>query len=177
MPMSDALSQGVHVNYSPTATYAVGVLSEWMRGNEYTMNTFELDTLPFRRNTATSQANIYLKFGAGVAEDDKEEKPAMWTGLAADWESRRYFTSYEVRLINAVDIETSMQEKARVGIAPYVAEFGNLHTWLMVQVDHHPGKEETFEVTPLVRLFKGPTLAEIGYSNRRNLLFNVTYLF
>lgn len=177
MPMSDAMEQGVHINYSPSFKYSVGVVSEYMREDEYSMHTFELNTLPWRLNNENSQANVYLKFGVGVAEDDKEVRPAMWTAFAADWEDRRYFTSYEARFINAVDIEQTAHQSARVGIAPYVAEFGSLHTWLMLQVDHHPSEEDNFEVTPLVRFFKGPTLMEIGYGSNRNLLFNVTYVF
>ncbi len=177
MPMSDAMEQGIHINYSPSFKYSVGVLSEYMRDDEYSMHTFELNTLPWRLNNENSQANIYLKFGVGVAEDDKEAHPAMWTAFAADWEDRRYFTSYEARFINAVDIEQTAHQSARVGIAPYVAEFGSLHTWLMLQVDHHPSEQDNFEITPLVRFFKGPTLMEIGYGSNRNLLFNVTYVF
>ena len=65
------------------------------------------------------------------------------------------------------------QQKARLGIAPYIGDYGDLHTWLMLEASHQPDYSgDTFIVTPLVRLFKGTTLVELGYSSDHRLLFN-----
>lgn len=84
--------------------------------------------------------------------------------------------------VYAVEGMAMSEQSARVGLAPYVAEFGALHTWLMLQVDQRPqalideGMEE-FTVTPLLRFFKGPVLIEIGWSTNNEALFNFTYRF
>ena len=43
----------------------------------------------------------------------------------------------------------------RIGWAPYEGSYGELHTWLMLQVEHLPENDDTTIITPLLRLFKG----------------------
>jgi hypothetical protein len=67
---------------------------------------------------------------------------------------------------------------ARAGVAPYVANFGALHTWIMVQVENNPKADNPVTVTPLLRFFRGPLLVEIGYTlEDERALFNWTYRF
>ena len=68
-------------------------------------------------------------------------------------------------------------QSARVGIAPYIGDYGDLHTWLMLQVDHVPESDEQITVTPLVRLFKDVHLLEAGMSNQGDVLFNYILRF
>ena len=63
-------------------------------------------------------------------------------------------------------------QSARVGVAPYIGEFNDLHTWLMVEVGHYPEAENKVTVTPMVRFFKNTHLIEAGISNQGDLLFN-----
>lgn len=70
------------------------------------------------------------------------------------------------------DVETSVWQRARVGVAPYKANYDDLNTWFMVQVDHHPAKDDTLVVTPLVRFFYDTTLIEAGYSSNNHVMFN-----
>ena len=61
----------------------------------------------------------------------------------------------------------------KVGVAPYVANYGNLHTWLVLQLTHTPEFEgDEAGTTPLVRFFKGAHLAEFGVSSNKRILFN-----
>jgi len=92
--------------------------------------------------------------------------------IAADWENRRFFTSYENRYTEAGEIDDFYQQSARVGFAPYEGDYGDLHTWLMLQVEHMPEADNNFTVTPLVRLFKDVHLFEAGMNNRGEVLFN-----
>jgi hypothetical protein len=67
---------------------------------------------------------------------------------------------------------------ARVGYAPYEGDSGDLHTWLMLEIDHRPEDDDPITATPLVRLFKGPLLLEMGYNLTVNQpLINFTYRF
>lgn len=163
-----------HIHYSPTAKASIGYKYEYWRDKEITINAAQMNNLLKRWNKKDSQANIYLKSGLGVAYDRREEDTglAAFTGLAVDWENRRFFTSYENRYTQAGSIDDFYQQSARVGIAPYIGDYGDLHTWLMLQIDHSPENEDAITVTPLVRLFKGPHLLETGMSNRGEVLFN-----
>src|SRR5690606_33676327 len=120
--------------------------------------------------------------GAGAAYSDKapldrDWRPAAFAGLAADWEDRRFFVSYENRMLWAQDIHDGFRQTARIGIAPYIGDYGDLHTWLMLQAQHAPEGEHDFTVTPLVRFFKGDHLVEAGVSNHGDVLFNWTIRF
>lgn len=177
MQMNDADSYNFHAHYSPTAKYSIGYKAEYWREKEWQFHGAQLNYLVNRWNQPNSQANLYLKSAAGIAYrdyqrfDDKTE-PAAFTGIAMDWENRRFFTMYENRYTYAGDISKFFVQKARVGIAPYIGDYGDLHTWLMLQVDHNPSKRDNVTVTPLVRMFKGEYLAEAGVSNKGDVLFN-----
>ncbi len=177
MTMNDVDSNSLHLHYSPTAQYSVGWRHEYFRGSKANADTLQLNYLIKRWNAPASQANLYLKSGAGIAYDDGETAAAAFTGLAADWEDRRYFVSYENRFFKAEDLESFAQHKTRIGIAPYVGDQGDLHTWLMLQADYDAGQDDNFSLTPLVRLFKGADLLEAGYNLDHGVLLNYVHRF
>ena len=182
MQMNDPMANTLHVHVSPTARYSVGYKGEYQREGKWQFHGLQLNQLVKRWNRPDSQANVYLKTGVGVAYSDLDAfeghtEAAGFTGLAMDWEDRRIFVSYENRLTYAGAIAREFSQKARVGIAPYVGDYGDLHTWFMVQVDQKPSAADEVTVTPLVRLFKGPVLVEAGVSNNGSGLFNVVYRF
>ena len=69
-------------------------------------------------------------------------------------------------------IEQSAWQRARVGFAPYLGNYEDINTWLMLQVDNHPAKPDNTVITPLLRFFYKTTLVEAGYSSNEKLLFN-----
>ncbi|MBI1300586.1 MAG: hypothetical protein GC137_02910 [Alphaproteobacteria bacterium] len=172
MFMNDGDANSVHLHYSPTAKYSLGYKFEHRRELDINIHALQMNNLLKRWNNEDSQANLYLKSGVGTAVSDDESNPAFYTGVAADWETRRYFVSYENRYLDAGDDVDFYRQSARVGVVPYVGEYGDLHTWLMLQVDHEPEDRNKIEVTPLIRLFKGVHLVEGGISNQGNVLFN-----
>jgi hypothetical protein len=174
---NDGDKNTAHVHYSPTAKTSIGYKVEYWRDKEFILNAIQMNNLLKRWNKKDSQANIYLKSGLGVAYSDKgdfdsETEAAGFTGIAADWENRRFFTSYENRYTEAGKIDDFYSQSARVGWAPYEGDYGDLHTWLMLQVEHMPEAEDNFTVTPLVRLFKGVHLFEAGMNTRGEALLN-----
>lgn len=182
MTMNDGDRYSGHVHYSPTAFYSLGYKAEYWRDDEFQIHALQLNNLIKRWNKRHSQANLYLKSGAGIAISDKGQfdgdvEPVFYSGIAADWETRRYFISYENRVTVSSEITDNFRQKARIGIAPYIAEFGSIHSWFMLEARHAPEAKDKFEVTPLLRLFKGPSLLEAGYSNNGNLLFNFVHRF
>ena len=182
MTMNDGDKNSAHLHYSPTAKMSLGYKFEYWRDMDFTLNAVQMNNLLNRWNKRDSQANLYLKSGVGLAysdagEFDDETSPAGFTGLAADWENRRFFTSYENRYTEAGTIDDFFMQSARVGWAPYEGDYGDLHTWLMLQVEHVPENSHTMTVTPLVRFFKGVHLLETGMNTRGELLFNYVFRY
>lgn len=177
MQMNDMDANTLHVHYSPTARYSIGYLGEYWREDNWQFHGLQLNYLAKRWNAPSSQANLYLKSALGLAYSDEgafdgKTEEAGFLGISADWEDRRLFTMYENRLTHAGEIDRFFSQKARVGVAPYLGDYGDLHTWLMVQVDHRPEAEDEFTVTPMVRFFKGVNLVELGASHRGDVLVN-----
>ena len=169
-------------HYSPTAKYSIGLRNEYRREGEYQLSSVQLNQLVKRWNKKDSQANLYLQSGIGYANRNSsklEDNSSMagFTGIAADWETRRYFLSYQNRYIEAGSVDDGFMESIKVGIAPYIADYGALHTWLMLNLSHEPENEDTFTVTPLVRFFKDVYLVEAGISNHNDVLLNMSIRF
>jgi hypothetical protein len=177
MQMNDGDANSLHVHLSPTKEYSIGYKAQYWRDEEWQFHGLQLNYLVKRWNGPGSQANLYAKAAAGIAYSDfgafdgKVEEAGM-VSMAADWETRRWFTSYENHLMHAGDIHREFSHKARVGVAPYIGDYGDLHTWLMLQVKHSPEEKDPYTITPIVRLFKGVNLVEAGVSEDGDVMFN-----
>lgn len=159
----------VHVHYSPTATDSIGVYIEKNWEEDVTFTGLQYNRLVKRWNGPQSQANFYAKFGVGQADPfgDAEAELAGFIELAVDWETRRWFTQYRIRATDFADNQ-SVHHSARLGVAPYIGDYGDLHTWLMVQVENHPERDKPITTTPFIRLFKGVQMVELGYTVEQN---------
>lgn len=165
------------LHYSPTATYSIGLRHEYLRQPGANADTAQLNYLLKRWNGDASQANAYIKSGFGVAYDSDQIEPIAFTGFTLDWENRRYSTSYENRFFTAGEITQYVKHEARIGIAPYIGDYGDIHTWLILQADYDAGEQDSFSATPLIRLFKGPDRLEAGYNLDNGVLLNYTHRF
>jgi|TARA_B100001971_G_scaffold210292_1_gene235470 hypothetical protein len=180
MLMNDGDKNTAHLHYSPSAKMSLGYKFEYWRDKELKINAAQMNNLLKRWNKKDSQANIYLKSGIGIAHSSNnnirtETEPVAYSGIAADWENRRYFASYENRYTDAGKIDDFYQQSARIGWAPYEGDYGDLHTWIMLQVEHSPEASDNFTITPMIRLFKDVHLVEAGMNNHGEVLFN--YIF
>jgi DNA-binding transcriptional MerR regulator len=173
MQENDETGSTLSLDYTISPRYAIGLYAKRENGgSEFTTVGPQINALIKRWNLPDGQGNIFSMTGAGISHYQDEKKFTAWTGMLADYETRRIFTSYEARLMAADTIEQSFWQRARVGFAPYVTDYDSLHTWLMVQVDNHPAKEDSIVVTPLVRIFYHTLLVEGGISNNGDGLFN-----
>ncbi len=182
MLINDGDKNTAHLHYSPTVKTSIGYKFEYWRNKDFTLNAVQMNNLLKRWNKKHSQANLYLKSGLGVADGNNsigqsETELGGFTGISADWENRRFFTSYENRYTEAGDIDDFYQQSARIGWAPYEGDYGDTHTWLMLQVEHSPEADKNFTVTPLVRVFKGVHLLEAGMNTRGEVLFNYVFRY
>ncbi|MDD4013513.1 MAG: hypothetical protein PHW14_04930 [Candidatus Omnitrophica bacterium] len=180
---NDGDSDSGIIHYSPKADRSLGIRAEYFREKDWLMTAGQFNALVKRWNEPGWQANAYVKSGAGWAykcdgPPENRSELALFSGFAADWENRRYYISYENRLLYAGHIHRDIEQKARVGIAPYIGGYGDIHTWLMCEVRYFPGmKHDQFMVTPLVRFFKGAVMAEVGCSIKGDVLFNWVMFF
>ena len=177
MTMNDFSMNEFELSYTVAPTWAVGVQHDYFRNDGVNADTAKVTYLLHRWNAPDSQGNLYLQSGAGTAWKDGSQRAAVFTGVTADWESRRWFLSYDNRFFDAGNIERYAHHSTRVGIAPYIGHYGDLHTWLMLQTDYYTNQDKNFSVTPLVRLFKGNDLAEFGVNLRGGVLFHYMHTF
>jgi hypothetical protein len=177
MTMNDMDVNSAEAYYTPDPNYSIGWRHDYWRDPKANMDAAQINYLLKRWNNEGSQGNLYLKPGAGVAYEDGESQAAVYGGIAADWEDRRYYISYSNEFLTAGDIYKKVSHTARVGIAPYEGDSGDLHTWLMLQADYDSHRDNEFSVTPLVRLFKGTTLGEAGVNLDGGVYFHLMKTF
>ncbi|MEL6361148.1 MAG: hypothetical protein AAFR21_08670 [Pseudomonadota bacterium] len=179
---TDRQSTSLWVHYTVTPKLSLGWRTEWDRGQDFVLNGPQATYLAKRWFGENYQANIYLFAGAGavtgVDTNEGGTNAAGFVGVLADWETRRLFASYRARALEGGDVDASVMQAARLGFAPYEGDTGDLHTWLMVEVDHRPDNPDPVGVTSLVRFFKDAALLELGWSVTDNQpLANFTYRF
>lgn len=164
----DRSMSSVWAHYTPHHRYSIGYRGEWHRDEDHVFHGAQATWLAKRWFGEDYQANLYLSGAAGLAygvdSNPAGTGPAGSLGVMADWETRRWFVSYMARGFAGDTTGASAMQAARAGVAPYVANYGALHTWLMVQVEHNPQADNPVGVTPLVRFFQGPVMAEAGWS-------------
>lgn len=177
MSMNSHMQYSQSLSFSPTVRDAFGLKADYLREDAVWLETINYNRLLKRWNMPGSQANIYLLTGVGAAQHGDEGSMAGTVGMAADWESRRYYASYENRYLYAGPVERMFTQQARVGFAPVQRAYHEAQPWLMLQVDYHPTLGDNIVVTPLVRIFTPQTLGEFGISNRGDVLANAVFQF
>lgn len=181
MAYDDVYSTTLHIHYTPSIQYSVGYKYERWSDKQYTMNAVQINHLARRWNTKNSQANLYFKVGLGVSSSDNNDQAshdlAGFIGLSADWEDRRYFISYENRHTEPGVTSDFFHQSLRLGWAPYEGDYGDLHTWLMVQLNHKNDMEDKFSITAIARFFKGFHLIETGINDLGEPSVNYIFRF
>lgn len=177
MTMNDGDANSINLQYSPTAHYSIGYTGEYGRADDTHLHVVQINNLIKRWNNPDSQGNFYLESGIGVMEKDGHVSPAGFTGITTDWEDRRFLVSYRNRLAVGDDVAEDFTQWGRIGIAPYIGDYGDLHTWAIVEIRHSPESADPVTITPLVRLFKNTNMVEMGISDTGKITFNVMKQF
>jgi len=179
MQENDETGHTLTIDYTFDPHFALGVYSKYeinQRDNFWMVGP-TLNTLIKRWNLPDGQGNIFNMTGAGMARQGSRNEPAAWTTMMVDYETRRLFASYEVRFMYARDIESSVWQRAYLGVAPYLANYDQLNTWMLIRLDHHPAKHDHFVVTPVLRFFYKTFWLEVGYSSNQHVMVNWTVQF
>ena len=179
MQSHNNIFDSVHLHYSASSKYSLGYRFEYLNQKNLFAHSMQVNNLIFRKNAKNYQTNFYIKSGLGLIHSDTQIEPLLYSGLALDWETRRFYASYSNRFYWGHDLFSLINNRYRLGIAPYIANFGDFHTWLMLQIDHNPINDEELIVTPFVRFFVSNYLLELGYSlsESNNVFVNFVWKF
>ena len=127
-----------------------------------------------RWNELDSQANVYLSIGEGLQKiHHSYSHGATFSAIEADWESRRFYTSFREELIfnQRKNQQNLSMTRVRAGFAPYLAEFNELNSWFILQIERQNFSKET-TITPMIRLFYHNVLTEFGVDQKGEAQLN-----
>ena len=170
MANSGAQTDNIYWHYTPNINYSLGLdyQKDKISGEQFASARFT--HLLNRKNTATSQRNLYLKTGIGLNNLNNH-----FYALSGDWETRRVFVGFSAKQQYGQDYDL-FEQSVKVGLAPYLGDYGDLHTWLMIE-----SKKDDFDnnriTYPVLRFFKGGALIELGYHKKTNWDIHLMYRF
>ena len=187
MQMNKVDHQGLHLHYSPSAHWSIGYKGEYWPKEKWLLQGTQINWLVKRWNQDRSQANIYIKlFGGGAFLESQptqilgtKKHLAGFLGWAADWENRRIYTAYESRIYFIGTVNYVFNHELRLGVAPYLGNYGDLHTFFILAVEftYDKMKKNGFLFIPMLRLFKGDYLVELGITHKKNIILNTMIRF
>ena len=181
MWQSNYLYNKLHLHYSSSVNNSLGLaLYENKYNTSQTIN-LQWNHLLLRHNTNISQTNIYLKSQLGTYQYQNNNYLNTEISIDADWETRRYFLAAATHVnYNSFDKQHYHGLMLRAGIAPYIAEYGSVHIWLMLQLEQHDiilQYRNSIISTPLIRIFYSDLLLEFGANSKGDAMLNGIYRF
>ncbi len=165
-------------SFRPDAAFAARMMRFEVPEGRMQFYAPQLDYLVKRWNETESQANIYAygSYGA-MTMNGGQAKGAGLAGIEADAESRKYFVSAKYEKMWGKLGPDFYHAEARVGLAPYEAEFNEIASWFMIQYQWHPMLTKDHAITPLVSLFYKSVLFEAGVSTNADWMLNFMFHF
>jgi hypothetical protein len=146
-------------------------------GRELIVYLPQLDYLVHRWNESDLQANIYVYGGFGGVRFAQSNGTAYLAGIEADAESRKYFSMVKYEAMYPTLGGPFRHFEARIGAAPYEAEYDQLASWFMILWQYHPALSREQALTPMVRFFYKNALWEAGVSLQGDWMFNFMFHF
>lgn len=171
MPMYTKDRQDLELNYSFAAdkALAINTINISYRDRDALFILPQFNYKLYRKNELESQTNLYLLLGLGNVNYQSENNLASIAAVQADYETRRVYTLLHAEALQAEGDLDLYHLRYRLGLAPYLADFNDFHTWIILQLEYTPELDNTFTVTPLLRFFYSNYLVEIGSSTRGEL--------
>jgi hypothetical protein len=170
MTESNNMQDSAYYHYSPSYKYSIGIqqIKDKYFNSKYSY--LRLTYLVNRRNTKNSQRNLYLQ--SGLSSNGLDH---YFYGTRGDWETRRLYAGfgYKKTMMKTLDY---IEQNLQIGVAPYIGEYGDLHTWLMLKSKKND-LTSNWETYPVLKFFKGNALVEFGYSDTSNWDIHLMYRF
>ena len=170
MMFSDNMKDSLYYHYSPSYKYSVGIenLKDKNLRDDYSYLRFTY--LINRKNSLHSQRNLY--FQSGLSSKSGND---LFYGIHGDWETRRWFLGFDTKKVEN-RLKSYNQNHLQIGFAPYLGEYGDIHTWLMLKTKKTSIKDKRSSY-PALKFFKGNTLLEFGYNNKTEWDIHLMYRF
>ena len=176
MSYNNSKTNELLLTYSFTPHFAVA--STYLKDSRSEFFIPRANFLINRWNNDDSQGNIYLSGGAGLEKFDTKTYGVKLAELVADWESRKYYTYLEHLYLNRDNDDNLLipkkdynHTKARLGFAPFLADYNDLNVWYIVQAEKH-NDEKQIELTQFLRFYRKNVLWEIGAGFDGSMAFN-----
>ena len=170
MSFSDNIKDSLYYHYSPSYKYSVGIENirdKYFNDNySYVRFTYLLN----RKNTENSQRNLYFQSGINSEGFNKS-----FYGMHGDWETRRLFVGFGLKETKK-KIHDYSEQYYQIGVAPYLGDYGDLHTWIMIKAKEN-SLENKWSTYPVLKFFKGNVLAEFGYGEKTKWDVHLMYRF
>ena len=170
MSFSDNIKDSLYYHYSPSYKYSVGIENirdKYFNDNySYVRFTYLLN----RKNTEKSQRNLYLQSGISSEGFNK-----FFYGMHGDWETRRLFVGFGLKETKK-KIHDYSEQYYQIGVAPYLGDYGDLHTWIMIKAKEN-SLENKWSTYPVLKFFKGNVLMEFGYGEKTEWDVHLMYRF
>ena len=170
MSNTDNMGDTFYYHYSPTYKYSLGLEAVKDDYFKTDFSYFRLTYLLNRKNTRYSQRNLY--FQSGVSSKGLNNN---FIGVHGDWETRRWFIGFGYKKVSNDIIEYD-DKFLQLGVAPYLGEYGDFHTWVMVKSKKND-LLESWSTFPVLKFFKGNFLIEFGYNSKTEWDSHVVYRF
>lgn len=169
----------LHLNFTSQPWLAFGMTYDRIDQPEGTANIAypQVNVLAQRWNLSEAQANIYFTGGLGYGDFRNRTRLAGEVSLTLDYETRSEFVMLMAERVHLLESRDFDHVMLKTGLAPYLADYGELQNWLMLEIDWRPYQEEPWMVTPLFRFFYRNVLWELGSSLRGDWMLNLMVHF
>ncbi|MCJ8277932.1 MAG: hypothetical protein HRT44_01655 [Bdellovibrionales bacterium] len=163
------------INYSAEYWWAIGVHHISVPNLKNKSATFATSNFLLKRwNGDNYQANLYGVIGAGQSDLTNKSEAAGFGLIQFDIEDREYY--FLAKHMNLVTDKKSdfYQNVIRLGIAPYIADFDGIHSWLILEWQESVinDLQRVDDLTPFLRIFYKNLLFEVGQSFNGITRFN-----
>jgi hypothetical protein len=170
MANSNADTDNIYWHYTPNINYSVGLVYQQDKISNKSFPSARFTYLLNRKNTATSQRNLYLSTGVGL-----DHSSNYFYALSGDWETRRVFAGFSAKQVSGIGYDL-FEQSIKLGVAPYLGDYGDVHTWLMVETKKNDFDDKRITY-PVIRLFTGGALIEVGYHKKTDWDVHLMYRF
>ncbi len=170
MTFSDNMKNSIYYHFSPSHKYSLGIeaIEDKFFGSNYSY--FRFTYLLDRKNTQNSQRNLYFQSGVSSKGFDN-----FFYGIHGDWETRRLFFGFSLKQVEN-EKKDYYDQSYQLGFAPYIGNYGDLHTWIMLKTKRNSLMSE-WSTYPVLKFFKGNVLMEFGYNDKTEWDLHLMYRF
>jgi len=171
MYFSDSIQDSVYAHYSPSYKYSIGIEKADDKFSNTQQTSFRFTYLLNRKNRKGSQRNLYAQAGISLNNSD-----STFYGIHGDWETRRLFSGFGYKEVQNKSVQDYSDQYMQLGVAPYLGDYGDLHTWIMVKTKKN-SLTRGWSTYPVLKFFSGNALIEFGYNNKTEWDLHVVYRF